>query len=68
MCGVSQGPIICPLLFLVYINDLPNCLDNSTPRMYADDTTISVSATNAYDLQNLINSELLKLHRWLIAT
>ena len=35
--------------------------------MYADDTTISVSATNAYDLQNQINSELLKLHRWLIA-
>ena len=40
-CGVSQGMILGPLLFLIYIDDLPNCLSFSKPRMYADDTHIT---------------------------
>ena len=65
--GVSQGSIIGPLLFLVYINDLPNCLNEGFPRMFADDTNISYSSNNPTDLENLMNSSLVNLNRWLIA-
>ena len=65
--GVPQGSIIGPFLFLVYINDLPNCLNEGFPRMFADDTSISYSSYNPTDLENLMNSSLVNLNRWLIA-
>ena len=64
-CGVPQGTILGPLLFLLYINDLPNCLHYSQPRMYADDTSITFASNNVEEINECINSDLEEIRVWL---
>ena len=64
MLLVARG--CCMHVFLVYINDLPNCLNRASPRMFADDTNISIAANSVMELELLINSELKNLHQWLV--
>ena len=47
-CGIPKGSILGPLLFTLYINDLPNCLKNTTPRMFADDNGLKECRGSRY--------------------
>ena len=65
--GVPQGSVLGPLLFIVYINDLPNVIKNSLTSLFADDTCLLSSAPDIHSLEVKVNEDLQSLSAWLKA-
>ena len=62
--GVPQGSILGPLMFLIYINDLPSNINVCDTEMYADDTSLSCFAKSVSDLQTKMSITLDILSKW----
>ena len=65
--SVPQGSILGPLLFIIYVNDFPNCLKYGTSLSFADDTSIFISGKTARTLFDKGNDELCNIDNWLVA-
>ena len=63
-CGILQGSTLGPLLFLLYVNDLPNCVDNLSVLSFVDDTNLFYSSDNLKQLESVMNRQLKQIYNY----
>ncbi len=61
--GVPQGSVLCPLLFLIYVNDIAHSL-LSTTRLFADDSSLAVSSSEVNHIETTLNTDLNIITEW----
>ena len=64
--GFPRGSILGPLLFLIYVNDLPQCLRQCDLTLFADDTVVYTLAKDAAILEAQLNVDLRQISKWFL--
>ena len=65
--GVPQGSVLGPILFNLYINDLPKVSKKLNTTLFADDSTLTFSHQNYLSLISILNQELENIYKWTIS-
>ena len=62
---MPQGSILGPLLFSIFVNDLPTVVEHAEVNMYADDTELHCCGNNLQTVERDLQSDLDRIHCWL---
>ena len=62
--GVPQGSVLGPLLFLIFINDLPTCLTQTSINIYADDSVINTADSTLKQVGAILQNDVDNILKW----